>query len=222
MMNLNLEQMRKGIAICDLDGTLTNKSLVLEHYGHLIKNDIVVDNGSYQAWAMDRKNEKLIVDCAMSYQKAITGKTLSELDIFNFVSNFVSDDNNWNLDVMEHIEHLRDVEKYDITLITGSADFLVQPLCELLGFDCFATVYKRDLKTDRLTGDIVGMFAEGQKDECIKNNIDLHLYNDVIGYGDTSSDYGIFKHCTTNYLVHPTTETLKNLIVKNVKIEKIY
>lgn len=219
MMNLN--NVKRGIMISDLDGTITNKSLVLEHYGHLIKKGIVADNGSYSAWVEDMKNEKLIVQCAMSYQKAITGKRLQELDINNFIEEFING-NNWHEEVLEMLVRSAESKEVDVVLITGSADFLVQPLCEKFGFDCFATIYQRDLKEDRLTGEVVGMFAENQKDDCIKNNIDLHLYNEVIGLGDTASDYGIFKHCQKNYLVQPTKETLEKLIVKGARIEKIF
>lgn len=216
------KEMKKDLVLSDLDGTLTKKSLVLEHYGYLIKNGIVEDDGSYKAWSMDMKNEKLITECAMSYQRAIIGKSINELGVIDFVTDFVYNDDNWHLDVMETLEVARDFGNTDIILITGSADFLVQPLCEILGFDSFSTIYTRDLKTGKLDGNVIGMFAEGQKSECIQKNIDLHLYNEVIGYGDTASDFGIFQYCHKNYLVEPTKETLEKLVLKGVKIEKIY
>lgn len=216
------KEMKRNLLMSDLDGTLTNKSLVLEHYGHLINKGIVTDDGSYKAWTQDRKNEKLIVQCAMSYQRAIAGKRVCDLDVDNFISEFVDNEENWYQDVMEFVTVAKDLGKYDVLLITGSADFLVEPLCEALGIDGFATIYKRELKTGILTGEVVGMFAEEQKDNCIKNNVDLHLYDNVIGIGDTASDFGIFKHCQANYLVKPTKETLEKLILKGVKIEKIF
>lgn len=219
---MNLKEMKRDLIISDLDGTLTKKSLVLEHYGYLIKNDIVEDDGTYKAWSMDMKNEKLITECAMSYQRAIIGKSINELEVMDFVTEFVYNDDNWHLEVMETLEVARDFGNTDIVLITGSADFLVQPLCEILGFDSFSTIYTRDLKTGKLDGNVIGMFAEGQKSECIQKNIDLHLYNEVIGYGDTASDFGIFQYCHKNYLVEPTKETLEKLVLKGVKIEKIY
>ena len=223
MINLKKEmEIKKDLILSDLDGTLTKKSLVLEHYGYLIKNGIVEDDGSYRAWSMDMKNEKLITECAMSYQRAIIGKSINELGVIDFVTDFVYNDDNWHLDVMETLEVARDFGNTDIILVTGSADFLVQPLCEILGFDSFSTIYTRDLKTGKLDGNVIGMFAEGQKSECIQKNIDLHLYNEVIGYGDTASDFGIFQYCDKNYLVEPTKETLEKLILKGVKIEKIY
>lgn len=219
---MNLKEMKRDLIISDLDGTLTKKSLVLEHYGYLIKKGIVEDDGTYEAWSMDMKNEKLITECAMSYQRAIIGKSINELEVIDFVTDFVYNDDNWHLDVMETLEVARDFGNTDIILVTGSADFLVQPLCEILGFDSFSTIYTRDLKTGKLDGNVIGMFAEGQKSECIQKNIDLHLYNEVIGYGDTASDFGIFQYCDKNYLVEPTKETLEKLILKGVKIEKIY
>ena len=223
MINLKKEmEIKKDLILSDLDGTLTKKSLVLEHYGYLIKKGIVEDDGTYEAWSMDMKNEKLITECAMSYQRAIIGKSINELGVMDFVTDFVYNDDNWHLDVMETLEVARDFGNTDIILVTGSADFLVQPLCEILGFDSFSTIYTRDLKTGKLDGNVIGMFAEGQKSECIQKNIDLHLYNEVIGYGDTASDFGIFQYCDKNYLVEPTKETLEKLILKGVKIEKIY
>lgn len=219
---MNLKEMKRDLIISDLDGTLTKKSLVLEHYGYLIKKGIVEDDGTYEAWSMDMKNEKLITECAMSYQRAIIGKSINELGVMDFVTDFVYNDDNWHLDVMETLEVARDFGNTDIILVTGSADFLVQPLCEILGFDSFSTIYTRDLKTGKLDGNVIGMFAEGQKSECIQKNIDLHLYNEVIGYGDTASDFGIFQYCHKNYLVEPTKETLEKLVLKGVKIEKIY
>ena len=210
---------KKDLIITDLDGTLTNKSLVLEHYGHLINRGIIEDNGSYEAWCKDVKNEKLIVNCAISYQKAIVGLRLQDMDIENFVTEFIADDNNWYLEVLETLEVARDFGNTDILMITGSADFLVQELANQLGFDYFATIYKTT--NDLINGDIVPMFGEAHKDNIIKQNVDLHLYDDIIGFGDTSSDYGIFKHCKRNILVHPTIETLKSLLILGCEIEKI-
>ena len=219
---MNMKNVEKrDLIISDLDGTLTSKSLVLEHFGHLISKGIVKDNGSYEAWTKDMKNEKLIVECAMSYQRVITGLEINKLDVKNFVENFINNDSNWYLEVLETLEVARDFGNTDIVLITGSADFLVEELADQLGFDFFATIYKRDIKTNVLNGEIVPMFGDTHKDNIIKKHIDLHLYNEVVGFGDTSSDYGIFKHCHKNILVHPTKETLENLILKGCKIDKI-
>ncbi len=212
--------MKKDLIITDVDGTMTKKSLVLEHYGHLIAKGIVADNGSYEAWSMDMKNEKLIVDCAMSYQRAITGMNVQNLDVKDFVTEFVANDDNWYLEVLETLEVARDFGNTDIVMITGSADFLVEELADQLGFDYYATIYRTGFD-NIITGEVVPMFGAKHKDECIQKFIDLHLYNEIVGFGDTSSDFGIFKHCHKNILVHPTKETLENLIIADCTISKI-
>lgn len=217
-MNM-MNTIKRDLIITDLDGTMTNKSLVLEHYGHLINKGILIDNGSYKAWTEDMKNEKLIVECAMSYQRAIVGMNIQDLDIKDFVTEFVANDDNWYLDVLKIMAVATNFGNTDVVMITGSADFLVEELAEQLGFGYYATIYKT--KKNIIQNDIVPMFGAEHKDKCITDNIDLHLYNEIIGFGDTSSDYGIFKHCQRNILVHPTKETLANLITKDCKIEKI-
>lgn len=208
----------KNLFITDLDGTLTKKSLVLGHAGYLIENGIMRDTGIYKAWCDDMKNEKLIVALAEEYRHQITGKKVNDLLIHDFIEEFLSDENNWysTLEMLETARNFGD----DVILITGSSDFLVRELAEQLNFDYYATKYhiNKDLT---LNGEITGMFADFQKSEVIEKYIDLHLYNEVIGLGDTASDFGIFQHCNVNYLVDPTKETLEKLILKGCKIDRI-
>jgi phosphoserine phosphatase len=216
-LHLNKE-VKKGLILSDLDGTILNTSLVLSHYGYLIQNNIVSDDGSFSAWQMDKKNDNLITDCAMSYQRAINGLNLKDLKIYSFISEFVKEKSNFNNEILDFLI-TKKIEGYNITILTGSADYLAYELADLFNFDCIATIYKRDFN-DRLNGEVVGMFSQVQKSNYIKGNIDLHLYNDIIGIGDTMSDYGIFEHCNYNILVNPTKETLEGLITK-IKIDRI-
>lgn len=208
----------KNLFITDLDGTLTKKSLVLGHAGYLIENGIMTDNGIYGAWCEDMKNEKLIVALAEEYRHQITGKRVNELMVHEFIEEFLSNHENWysTLEMLETARNFGD----DVIMITGSSDFLVMELAEQLGFDWYATKYHLD-KDAKLNGEITGMFADFQKADVIKKCVDLHLYNEVIGLGDTASDFGIFKYCDINYLVDPTKETLEKLILKGCKIDRI-
>lgn len=210
--------MKNTIILTDLDGTLTRKSLVLEHAGFLIKHGIMTDNGIYKAWQEDMKNEHLIVALAEEYRHQITGKTEKELMCYEFVEEFLDNEENW----YNTLEMVTDAQNFGATvvLITGSAEFLVRILAEKLNFDYFATLYHKN-KDNTLNGEITGMFSDSHKSEVIENYIDLHLYDDVIGMGDTASDYGIFKHCNYNYLVEPTAQTMENLLLKNCKIDRI-
>ena len=134
-----------------------------------------------------------------------------------FIEEFLGNGNNWynTLEMLIAARNFGD----DVCLITGSSDFLVKELAERLNFKWFATKYHTE--NGILTGEITGMFADFQKDEVIRNNFDLSEYSTVIGFGDTASDYGIFKHCDISYLVDPTKETLEKLIVKGCKIDRI-
>ena len=82
----------KNLFITDLDGTLTKKSLVLGHAGFLIEEGIMTDTGIYQAWKEDLKNDKLIVALAEEYRHQIKGKTVKELQVADFVADFLADD----------------------------------------------------------------------------------------------------------------------------------
>lgn len=208
----------KNLYLTDLDGTLTRKSLVLGHAGFLIERGIIEDTGIYGAWCEDMKNEKLIVALAQDYQRQLKDKRIEDLMVHEFIEEFLGDEHNWynTLEMLTTARNFGD----DICLITGSSDFLVKELAEQLDFNWFATKY-HTAENGTLTGEITGMFADFQKDEVIKNNFDLSEYSVVIGLGDTSSDYGIFKHCDVNYLVDPTKETLEKLILKGCKIDKI-
>ena len=120
--------------------------------------------------------------------------------VHEFIEDFLGDENNW-YNTLEMLIVARNFGE-DVCLITGSSDFLVKELAERLNFKWFATKYHTE--NGILTGEISGMFADYQKDEVIRNNIDLSEYSTVIGLGDTASDYGIFKHCDISYLVDPT------------------
>ena len=123
----NIKKMKRNLLVSVLGGTLTNKSLVLEHYGHLINKGIVTDDGSYRAWTQDRKNEKLIVQCAMSYQRAIAGKRVCDLDVDNFISEFVDNEENWYQDVMEFVIVAKDLGKFDVLLYFKKKGWLFNP-----------------------------------------------------------------------------------------------
>ena len=64
------------------------------------------------------------------------------------------------------------------------------------------------------------MFSETQKDDCIQWNFNTNEYDRVEAWGDTVSDYGLFKHSNYKVLVDPTFETLKTLS-QRMKIDLI-
>lgn len=201
----------KKIIFTDVDGTLTKKSLVLSHTGFLIEKGIIKDDGSYKAWHQDMKNESLIISVAENYRSQITGLKESDMQAQTFVTEFFEQKDNW----YNTLDKIKDKQKqgYSISLITGSSDFLVKHLADILQCDYHATQYLKD-ENGRFTGEIRGMFSENQKDACVQYNYNLNEYDKIEAWGDTASDYGLFKHASYKMLVDPTFETLKTLAQK--------
>ena len=207
----------KKLILSDVDGTLTRKSVVLSHSGFLIEQGIIKDNGSYQAWQTDMKNESLIVAVAENYRSQITGLKENDMQARSFVVNFFGKTENWysTLGTLKN----RQSEGFEICLVTGSSDFLIKHLADILKCNYHATEYLKD-ENGRFTGSVKGMFSETQKDGCIQWNFNTNEYNEIQAWGDTVSDYGLFKHSNYKVLVDPTFETLKTLS-QRMKIDLI-
>ena len=204
--------------LTDMDGTLTKGSVVLDHAGYLIEKGLIKDDGSYQAWKTDVKNEKLIVAVAENYRYQLIGKKVEELDVEGFITEYLKKDV-WYSTLQNLIT--AKYQGHEVIVISGSADFLVQELVGQLGFQGVGSTYLVD-ENDCMTGEVVGMFGMNAKDEWIQNNIALNTYEQVVGLGDTSSDFGIFKHCDYNILVEPTSETMEFMLTNKARIDEIH
>lgn len=211
--------MKRNLLLTDVDGTLTTKSVVLSHAGWLVKQGIIKDDGSFQAWSQDMKNESLITAVAENYRSQITGMKVSDMKASEFIKEFLMDGINWygTLDTLKH----RIKDGYEVVLVTGSSDFLVKELAEKLGCDYHATEYLLDSE-GCFTGEVKGMFAESQKDDCIQWNFNIPSYSNIEAWGDTVSDYGLFKHANYKLLVAPTEQTLKALITRTTIDRIVY
>ena len=209
---------RKTLFLTDMDGTLTKGSVVLDHAGYLIEKGFIQDDGSYQAWKLDVKNEKLIVAVAENYRYQLIGRKVEELDVEGFIANEIANESKWysTLQVLKEAK----AQGHEVVIVSGSADFLVQELVSQLGFQGVGSTYLVD-ENDCITGEVVGMFGMNAKDEWIQNNIALSTYERVVGLGDTASDYGIFKHCEYNILVEPTSETMEFMLKVGATINEI-
>ena len=205
------------LIISDLDGTLIKTSLVLEHCHFLVEKGIIKDDTQIaKRWQENPKNELLISECAEFYRHTIKGLSLEEMQVYNFLDYVLSKQELW----YDHFYQMQLLQDTDVTIISGSADFLVQPLCDLLGWQGVATVYRRNFN-NTITGDVVPMWASDNKDNYIMNN-DLTVdYDVIIGLGDTGSDLGIFKHCNYNVLINPTDKTKNYFNNIDFKIDKI-
>lgn len=203
----------KKLILTDVDGTLTKKSVVLSHAGYLIEQGIIKDDGSYKAWSQDMKNESLIVAVAENYRSQITGLKESDMQAQTFIAKFFAKTDNW-YDTLGRIKD-KQKEGYEVCLVTGSSDFLIKHLADILQCNYHATEYLKD-ENGCFTGNVKGMFSETQKDDCVQWNYNLNEYDEIEAWGDTASDFGLFKHATYKMLVDPTFETLKTLAQKMI------
>lgn len=211
-------QGKKHLFITDMDGTLTKGSIVLEHAGFLIEKGLIQDDGSYQAWNNDRKNEKLIVAVAENYRKEITGKTIEQLHVDEFIQLALNNKDNWysTLDMLK----TEKAKGNDVVIISGSSNFLVQGVAKALGFNGIGTWYYTN-QEGKLTGEVKGMFGYEAKEKWINENIAFADYGYIVGLGDTSSDFAIFNASQYNILVEPTAETLEQALEQKIQIDEI-
>lgn len=193
------------MVVTDMDGTLTKTSIVLDHAGVLIENGIIKDDGSYYAWKDDVKNEKLIVAVAENYRHQLTGMKVSDLMVEEFVTNSLADHKNWytTLDTITNMKNCG----HEVVILSGSSDFLVEEVARQLGFVGVGSHYHTD-ENGCLTGGVDGMFHAQAKSDWIEGHVNFDK-TEILGFGDTSSDYGIAEHSAEFWLVEPTTQTVE-------------
>lgn len=194
---------KRVLVISDVDGTLVKGSLVLNHAVSLHKAG-VIDLGELPAlWLANLKNEKIITQLAEAYREAIVGLGVKELAVSSFLKELSSNETNFYSSLKQLVELQQ--AGADVLLISGSPNFLVSSFARSFGFKAAASKYHRD-RRQRFTGKVTGMFSAGAKEAHLKT-VDITQYDEVIAYGDTSSDAPLFALAHRSYLVDPSPET---------------
>lgn len=197
----------KYLALSDVDGTITKGSLVLEHAIYLHNKGIINLGSLPERWNNDRKNEKLITELAMAYKKAITGKTLNELDVDSFLKDYMEGDHFYS--TFETLKTLQKRRGWDVHLVSGSPEFLVSKFGEKFGFTSKGSVYHTD-EDGRFTGDVDGMFGASQKAAHV-SRLRLKNYKRILAFGDTASDKPLFDVADHSTLVDPNEDTKQKM-----------
>lgn len=199
----------KNLFLSDVDGTLVKGSLMLNHAGFLLDNGLISDNGIYESWKQDVKNEDLIAHLAEHYRFELIGKKVDDLYINEYLSNFLANNNN----VYSTLEYLYNEKQKgnDIHLVSGSPDFLIERLAILYGFDWHSSKYYTN-KNMEFTGKVKGMYSKRQKQNYVKK-LDLSGYTHITALGDTKSDEGLFMFGDYNILVDPSQQTKETIKV---------
>lgn len=209
---------KNTLVLSDVDGTLVKGSLVLNHAKYLHDKKIINLGKLPDAWVSDMKNETIIRKLAEAYRESITGKTLKELDINNYMGSLQK--NNF----YTTFSQIKKMKNYGakVVLISGSPDYLVKKLAKSSGFIGIGSKYHTDPETKQLTGTVDGMFHAEAKEKVVNGLIRKYNSSRVVAYGDTSSDKPLFDVADNRILVAPTKETLNLLGIspkdKNYKI----
>lgn len=201
--------------LSDVDGTLTKGSLVLDHAIFLHNSKDINLGDLPQKWLNDPKNEKLIVELASKYKDEIKGMDEQDLRVDEFLDNYENNDDRF----YSTLNQLKDFKKHgwEVQLISGSPDFLVQNFANRNGFFGKGSDYKKD-ENGKLNGDVEGMFGADAKHGFIQK-LNMSRFKRVLAFGDTVSDKPLFESSHHSTLVDPTEETeavmKASVIVKN-------
>jgi HAD superfamily phosphoserine phosphatase-like hydrolase len=197
--------MTKRIILSDVDGTITRGSLVLDH-ATMLHNAGVIDLGDLPArWNVDRKNEAIIHLLAEAYRDQISGFTLGDLQIVDFVDSVVADDTNF-YDTLGRLKKASS-EGDAVLLISCSPNYLVRKFAKAYGFQGIGSYYRETVE-GKLTGEVDGLFNANAKRIKVASLKIRDSYDQVHAYGDTMSDEPLFDAADYSVLVQPTKETL--------------
>jgi HAD superfamily phosphoserine phosphatase-like hydrolase len=192
------------IVLSDVDGTLVRGSLANDHAAWLHEKG-VIDLGDLPArWHADPKNEERLTELAVAYGKAISGKTLKELRVREFMDETMSDESKF----YSSLNQLKEARAagHDVILISGSPQYLVGDFAKRFGFTAVGSNYHQD-RHHRFNGRITGMFGAKSKQSVIEK-LELERYETVVAYGDTESDRPLLEVAHHSVLIDPTAETL--------------
>lgn len=222
------------LVLSDVDGTLVNGSLVLDHACYLDTKGIINTNGLSDEWQHDPKNESLITKLADAYKDAIVGKTVRSLQVSRFLSEKLSaDDGVYKSSLSRLLRTYR--AGASVHLVSGSPQFLLNPFAKWLrsqgnhmrlshgSISATGSQYFTDAD-GKLNGEIEGMFHASAKRAAVARIIAKHraCYGDnfrVTAFGDTASDMPLLTEATHGnaYLVDPSKVTLK--VYRNMKVK---
>lgn len=203
---------KKTLVLSDVDGTLVDGSLVLEHAAYLHEQG-VIDLGDLPArWNADQKDENLVFLLADAYRSQLLGMNLKELRIDDYMAKVMESEKFYSA-----LERLKKHKRagHDVILVSGSPSFLVGEFAKKFGFVSVGSQYHLN-RSRRFNGRITGMFGADAKEGVVRK-LRPQDYDYIVAYGDTASDKPLLDAANYSVLVHPTNETLR----KVTKVDEI-
>ena len=216
------KEFKKTAAIFDIDGTIFRDSLLLQHLEKGVQYDLFPNalEEEIKPYKKAWENRELDYDdylthAAILYTKYLTGKNSEDVE---FVARKVLEKEGKKLYTYtkERIKWHKE-QGHEIIFISGSPNFLVNKLAEMLGVKTvYSSVYVT--KDSLFTGDVIPMWDSKSKKEVIKtlaNNYDLAT---SYAYGDTTGDFDMLMSVAHPVAINPNQKLLNKLKETN----KIY
>lgn len=187
------------LLVLDLDGTLT-KSDNLIRFSYFMMN---------RRWRFILALPLLVLlkirlisnTKFKKYYAKLILKGLEEHYIKEFASEYVNSQsflNDLNQDILAFIEKYSESEK---VLISANFDFLVAPICALLGIKDFRSI-EPEVEKGRYSGSILGLIPYGEdKISAFKDYLGTFDYKTTIGLGDSLSDLPLLRYLSEGFLV---------------------
>jgi len=195
-----MEDIKKKVAIFDIDGTVFRSSLLIELTEALIQEGIFSSkvrklySRAYENW-LNRKGsyEKYIEAVVKAFMENIKGVQYNEFSrVAKKVVVFHKDRTyRYSRDIIEDLKK----KNYYLLAISHSPQKVVKEFCKKIGFDkIYGRIYEID-KQKRFTGEMLYTKLISDKAEILKRAIEKEklTLKESVGVGDTESDIAFLK-----------------------------
>jgi len=203
---------KRTLVLSDIDGTIVDGSLVLEHAAFLHEKGVLDLGDLPERWNANQKDEELIYQLAEAYRSQLLDRSVKELHIDEYMKRVMESEKFYSS--LQRLENHKRAG-HDVVLISGSPTFLVGEFAKKFGFVGVGSRYHMNRKR-RFNGHITGMFGADAKAVEVQK-LRPQDYDMVVAYGDTASDKPLLDVADYSVLVAPTNETLR----KVTKVDEI-
>jgi phosphoserine phosphatase len=213
------QRLPKKVSILDLDGTILNTSILMEHYVYLINNDIVTPCKEIKLWLNDKKNDELITKVADNYKTKVMRLRNSVIEeTAKAVVESLPEDK-YNVQVLELIA--KDIKNSVLPIIiSGSPKYLVKAIARRISVIAsgkegkvkgYGSLYEE-------TGIVPMWKAENKQEFIAKYLTDVFVFR---GIGDTFADIPLLEVAKQKILVNPNDMALQKANEKGLKFRII-
>lgn len=219
-------------AFFDIDGTIFRGSLLIQHFKTLLKYDLA-DESAYtevkkyeKQWQNREINYETYLEYLVeAYRTAITGISHDDMK-FTAKQTVQKEGKHLYCYTRDRLKWHHE-QGHKVFLISGSPDYLVNPLSNFFDVPCIAigTRYLKN-KDNTYNGDTIPMWDSASKEKTIESleagfSIDL---DNSFAYGDTTGDLAMFKKVGNPIAINPNkrlvTAIKENKINAKIVLER--